>query len=113
MSVLGLLTGMLPKAVDLASEYILDKDKAAELVAKMNVLYNDALKSAREHDKASYGDVLVDRLRGLVRPVCTMIAISWYVYARVNDIALGHEDYAIIGGILAFWFGFRPFDKRK
>jgi len=39
--------------------------------------------------------------------------MAWYIYARLNDIPLQAEDYAIIGGIMAFWFGFRPFEKGK
>jgi hypothetical protein len=58
------------------------------------------------------GNVLVETLRGLVRPIITYVAMSWYVYARFNEIQLTAEDYAIIGGIIAFWFGFRPFEKR-
>ena len=59
------------------------------------------------------GHWLVDLARGLVRPVITFTAMGWYVFARVNDIALQPEDYAIVGGILAFWFGMRPFEKVK
>lgn len=54
---------------------------------------------------------VVNLLRGLVRPVVTIVAFFWYVYARCMGIVLGAEDYAIIGGIMVFWFGFRPFEK--
>jgi len=43
----------------------------------------------------------------------TFAAMSWYLYARTQGIELTQEDYAIIGGVLAFWFGFRPFEKRR
>jgi hypothetical protein len=61
--------------------------------------------SAREHDKASYGNSAVDFLRGIVRPVITLSAFSFYVYAKVEAVGLTAEDYGIIGMVLAFWFG--------
>ncbi|HEX2858692.1 MAG TPA: hypothetical protein VHP58_00580 [Alphaproteobacteria bacterium] len=72
-----------------------------------------------EMDKARQADVatlpgappVVLLLRGLVRPVITLVAFGWYVAARANGVTLGSEDYAIIGGVVAFWFGFRPFEK--
>lgn len=57
--------------------------------------------------------VLVSIARGLVRPCITFAAMGWYIYARVNQIVLQPEDYAIVGGVLAFWFGMRPFEKIK
>ncbi|MFZ2619778.1 MAG: hypothetical protein WAX89_02800 [Alphaproteobacteria bacterium] len=74
-----------------------------------------------EIDKARQFDVqtntaeipFLNLLRGIIRPLITLTAMWWYVYARVENIALQPEDYAIIGGILAFWFGFRPFDKGR
>lgn len=70
---------------------------------------------ARLHDveisKGNGAVPLVALLQGLVRPLITMTAFIWYVYARASGVPLGSEDYAIIGGILAFWFGFRPFEK--
>lgn len=69
---------------------------------------------ARAHDTAMNATPMppvVLLLRGLVRPLITLTAFLWYVYARAAGIALDGEDYAIIGGILAFWFGFRPFEK--
>jgi hypothetical protein len=53
----------------------------------------------------------VNVLRGIVRPVITLTAFFWYVYARATNVPMGAEDYAIVGGIMAFWFGFRPFEK--
>ncbi|NBV54241.1 MAG: DUF3243 family protein [Proteobacteria bacterium] len=70
---------------------------------------------ARGHDTAMNAvnmPPLVDLLRGLVRPVITFAAFGWYVGARILDVPLGAEDYAMVGGILAFWFGFRPFEKK-
>lgn len=70
------------------------------------------LQNARNFAQATLAQhVVVDVVRGLVRPVITYVAMAWYVYARWNSISLTAEDYAIIGGILAFWFGFRPFEK--
>lgn len=76
-------------------------------------LMNAELDKAREHDIATGGKAppVVELLRGLVRPVVTLVAFGWYVGARASGIALGAEDYALIGGIVAFWFGFRPFEK--
>lgn len=73
------------------------------------------VENARQHDVATFSPdtVGVNILRGAVRPVVTFMAMGWYIYARVQGVALLPEDYAIIGGILAFWFGFRPFEKRS
>jgi hypothetical protein len=54
---------------------------------------------------------LIGVLRGLVRPVITLTAFFWYVYARCTGVPMMAEDYAIVGGIMAFWFGVRPFEK--
>lgn len=70
---------------------------------------------ARGHDTAMNAVAMppvVNLLRGLVRPVITFAAFGWYVVARLLGIPLALEDYTMVGGILAFWFGFRPFDKR-
>ncbi len=78
-------------------------------------LETDFLKQAREHDVQTYNkdDLWVNRLRSSVRPVVTFVTLFWYVYARVTGLSLQEEDYVIIGGVFAFWFGFRPFEKRK
>ncbi len=75
---------------------------------------NDFVKDARAHDISTFmkEDLFSNRLRSLVRPVVTFAAMGWYLYARSHGITLTQEDYAIIGGVLAFWFGFRPFEKR-
>lgn len=82
---------------------------------RMLKLSNELMKQAREHDVATFDkyDKFSNRLRSVVRPISTFIALIWYVYARLNEIELSTEDYTIIGGILAFWFGFRPFEKRN
>ncbi len=74
---------------------------------------NDFVKDARAHDTATFvkDDLFSNRLRSMVRPVVTFAAMGWYLYARSHGIALTQEDYAIVGGVLAFWFGFRPFEK--
>ncbi len=71
------------------------------------------IEKARHHDveTAAGAPPLVVLLRGLVRPVITLAACFWYIFARLNNVPLLAEDYAIIGGIMAFWFGFRPFEK--
>jgi len=40
-----------------------------------------------------------------------MGVFSWYVYARANGIELQEYDWYIIGGVIAFWFGFRPLEQ--
>lgn len=71
------------------------------------------IEKARRHDieTATNAPPVVVLLRGLVRPVITLAACFWYIYARLSGVPLLAEDYAIIGGIMAFWFGFRPFEK--
>ncbi|TKW61610.1 MAG: hypothetical protein DI628_03010 [Blastochloris viridis] len=69
---------------------------------------------ARAHDAAmgvANALPIIGLLRGLVRPVITLTAFFWYVYARCAGVPMGAEDYAIVGGIMAFWFGLRPFEK--
>lgn len=87
---------------------ILSKDE--KLMAQASA----EIEKARQHDAATGGNAppVVELLRGLVRPVVTLGAFIWYVYARANGIDMAPEDYAIIGGVVAFWFGFRPFEKR-
>ncbi len=99
----------------LIGKFIPDKNKALEFKLAFETLTEDKFNNARKHDIATFdkNDLFSNRLRSIVRPICTLIAISWYVYARANEIPLGKEDYAIIGGILAFWFGFRPFEKKR
>jgi len=69
---------------------------------------------ARAHDAGMVGAnalPLIGFLRGVVRPVITLTAFFWYVYARCAGVPMVAEDYAIVGGIMAFWFGLRPFEK--
>tara|TARA_Y100001960_G_C14781757_1_gene887387 strand:- start:2946 stop:3332 length:387 start_codon:yes stop_codon:yes gene_type:complete len=70
---------------------------------------------ARQHDITIGQNVskFIINLRGLIRPVCTIAAFTWYIYAKLNNIELTSEDYSIIGGVLAFWFGFRSYDKKR
>jgi hypothetical protein len=74
----------------------------------------DEIDKARAHDNAmTASNILpaVSLLRGVVRPVITLTAFFWYVYARCAGLPMNGEDYAIVGGIMAFWFGLRPFEK--
>jgi hypothetical protein len=77
-------------------------------------LMAEQLNSARTHEAQTFDatDKFSNTLRSSVRPVITMAAMGWYIWARANGVPLEGEDYAIIGGVLAFWFGFRPFEKR-
>lgn len=103
--------GVQKDAVDRISGVISDylgKDE------KLLALTSDEIEKARQHDVSTLdkSERVVNLLRGLVRPVVTFTAFVWYVFARAAEIPLGSEDYAIIGGVIAFWFGFRPFDKK-
>lgn len=82
---------------------------------RMQEFLAEQINKARQHDIATFDktDKFSNRLRSSVRPLTTFAAMAWYIYARLNDIPLQAEDYAIIGGIMAFWFGFRPFEKRR
>lgn len=78
-------------------------------------LADQHMQDARQHAvHTQVTDIwLVNLMRGLVRPMITFTAFGWYIYARYHGIELPAEDYALIGGILAFWFGFRPFEKKQ
>ena len=82
---------------------------------RMQAFLAEQINKARSHDIATFDktDKFSNRLRSSVRPLTTFAAMAWYIYARLNEIPLQAEDYAIIGGIMAFWFGFRPFEKRQ
>lgn len=103
--------GVSPDAVgqvgDALQDYLSKDEKALKAVM-------DEIERARQHDIATGvgAPPIVVLLRGLVRPVITLTAFAWYVSARVAGVALTGEDYALIGGIVAFWFGFRSFEKR-
>lgn len=75
----------------------------------------DEIDRARAHDVALAAGAppVVELLRGLVRPVITLTAFAYYVGARVAGLELLPEDYTLIGGIVAFWFGFRSFEKGR
>lgn len=84
-----------------------NKELEKEIIAEVN--------KARQHDITIGQNVskFVINLRGLIRPLCTIIAFVWYLYAKLNNIELTSEDYSIIGGTLAFWFGFRSYEKKS
>ena len=105
---IGVDEGIVTKVIK-GIEHYASKDE------RVQKFWAEQMQNARKHDIATFDktDVFSNRLRSAVRPFCTMVALLWYVYARSNEIPLGQEDYAIVGGILAFWFGFRPFEKRK
>ena len=103
----GLSEDAVGKVAATVSDFLTQDERAqAAIMAEIG--------KARLHDTelaASGAPPIVQLLRGLVRPVITLTAFFWYVAARAQGITLGAEDYAIIGGIMAFWFGFRPFEK--
>lgn len=99
--------GTVRKAVDTVSNY-LGKDERILDAA------NKQIDSARKHDTSitATAGVYIKALHSSVRPVITYVAFAYFIYAKLNDIVISDYDYAIIGGIIAFWFGFRPFEKR-
>lgn len=102
----GLSEDVVGKVSSAVQDYFTRDQKAIETVMA-------EVDKARVHDTAmsAHEPPLVALLRGIVRPLITLTAFVWYVYARATGVVLGAEDYAIVGGILAFWFGFRPFEK--
>jgi hypothetical protein len=102
---LGILDKVIPdpKAKAEAKERLLKMAQDGDL-KKMQAELQD-ISDARSHDKASYGGGFVDFMRGIVRPVITLAAFAFYVYAKFEAIGLTVEDYSIIGMVLAFWFG--------
>lgn len=89
-------------------------DRFMERDERLLQLAHSEVQDARRHDTAigNGGLVLVDLLRGLVRPGITLAVFIWYIYARLHGIALSAEDYALVGGVLAFWFGMRLYEKQ-
>lgn len=107
-AITDVVKGFFEPAKDLISEFIEDKDQANKLQFELNKLFADSLNSARDHDKASYGIWIVDFFRGMIRPVITMAFGTLFVVAKLYPelgIVLTTEDYAMIGGVMAFWFG--------
>jgi hypothetical protein len=102
----GLSTETVDKVSNAVNDFLTRDERAASAVMA-------EIEKARNHDAATAENAppIVVLLRGLVRPVITLAACFWYIYARLIGVELLAEDYAIIGGIMAFWFGFRPFEK--
>lgn len=132
MSILGLALPVIQAITRLMNERKADVAErtglSVETVNKVSIVVNDMLTKdervveaimaeidkARAHDSAMVASNIlpaVSLLRGLVRPVITLTAFFWYVYARCAGLPMNGEDYAIVGGIMAFWFGLRPFEK--
>ena len=104
----GVQSSVVASVIEQANSYLQKDERVAKQLA-------EEVDAARQHDIKTFdtADAFSNRLRSLVRPLCTFICLGWYIFARVNHIPLTPEDYSIIGGVLAFWFGFRPFEKRK
>ena len=103
----GLSVDAVGKVSGVVNDFLTKDERALEAIMA-------EIATARTHDSAmatANAVPLGNILRGLVRPVITMTAFFWYVYARCTGMPVLTEDYAIIGGIMAFWFGLRPFEK--
>lgn len=104
----GLSVDTVGRVSDAVSAYLSKDERAVEAVMA-------EIDKARLHDTSLNTPnlpVWVAASRAMVRPVITLTAFLWFIYARCSGVAMGAEDYAIVGGIMAFWFGFRPFEKR-
>ena len=104
----GVSNDVVGAVTEAISEFLSKDERAMQLTM-------EHIDKARAYDMTTFdaGDKFSNRLRSTVRPICTFVAMGWYVIARIYEIELQGEDYAIVGGILAFWFGFRPFEKIK
>lgn len=101
--------GIAPGQFNTIVEKLKDFASKDERIMKLQA---DMVEQARQHDKASYNDVFTDRIRGLVRPILTLVVnLVWASSFYIPDMQLRTEDYAIIGLVNAFWFGLRPFEK--
>ncbi len=114
--------------VDTAVDKIFpDADKKEEIKSKLKLtLLQQALEEKRlvfqdlENARELYREELreqgvstfVKNLRALVRPVIAFSSIGFYIGAKVNGIQLTEFDYYLIGGVFAFYFGLRTFEKR-
>jgi hypothetical protein len=103
--------GLVRETLDNFADFVLNDTRAKEVLLEHAKLEEQKIQNARDHDKASYNLPVVDIARGLVRPLTTIGVFSWYVYARANGIELQEYDWYIIGGVIAFWFGFRPLEQ--
>lgn len=104
----GVEEGVVQQVLCAVEHYATKEERYARFLAEQVDL-------ARRHDSGltAHTSRAMNDLRAAVRPVVSFIAIGWYVYARMMQIPLTQEDYAIIGGVLMFWFGMRPFEKRN
>ncbi|NBX75139.1 MAG: hypothetical protein EBQ92_01115 [Proteobacteria bacterium] len=103
----GLEEGVVGKVLGAVEAYATRDERLQAMLAA-------EIDKARQHDVTTFdkNDLFSNRLRSSVRPLITFAAMAWYIYARLTGIPLAGEDYAIIGGVMMFWFGFRPFEKR-
>lgn len=101
--------GLISPVTDIIKEVVTDKDAAMQLEGKLAIFFANTINDAREHDKATYGATwsgqAVDFCRGMIRPVITMGAASYFIYAKMHGMEINDYDYTIIGGVFAFWFG--------
>lgn len=104
----GLEEGVVGKVLGAVEAYATRDERLHAMLAA-------EIDKARQHDVTTFdkNDLFSNRLRSSVRPLITFAAMAWYIYARLTGIPLVGEDYAIIGGVMMFWFGFRPFEKRQ
>lgn len=104
--------GINDNALDEISKYLKD-DLTFNSELEKEIIQE--VEKARHHDLLTSKNInnIVNNIRGIVRPLCTLIAFSWYIYAKLNSIDLNSQDYSIIGGTLAFWFGFRSYEKKN
>lgn len=104
----GVEEGIVGKVLGAVEAYATKDERLQTMVAEQ-------LDKARQYDISTFdtNDLFSNRLRSCVRPLVTFSAMAWYIYARLSGVVLAVEDYTLVGGIIAFWFGFRPFEKSK
>lgn len=54
---------------------------------------------------------VVRSIRAMVRPVIAFSSVAFYIYAKVEGIALSQLDYALLMGVFGFYFGVRTIEK--
>lgn len=102
------------KILDALKGFGIIPDKDTE--AKVQASIQDAMKQAQDFFLAYFTATIGKdepwySPNKLVRPLCTFLAIGFYIYARSSGIELQTEDKALIGGIIGFWFTGRTVEK--
>ena len=86
----------------------------AQSVAQVDMKSMDAWTEALKAQAVVTGVAWADAINILVRPVTTFFFLILYGVHKVNTASLWTgDDYAMLGGILSFWFVGRVFDSKR